>query len=55
MWWLLCGGAGFLAICIFTYSLCFVAGRADELAGLQEWQQEIREDKAWAAREAARR
>jgi membrane protein YdbS with pleckstrin-like domain len=39
MWWLLCGGAFFLAVCVFTYSLCFVAGRADERLGYQEWQQ----------------
>jgi hypothetical protein len=39
MWWLLCGGAGFLAVCVFVYSLCVVAGRADEQSGLQEWQQ----------------
>ena len=46
LWWLICGGAGFLAVCVFVYSLCFVAGRADELAGLQEWQQGEAKDEA---------
>ena len=33
MWWLLCGGAGFLAVCVFVYSLCAAAARADDIQG----------------------
>ena len=33
MWWLLCGGAGFLAECVFVYSLCAAAARADDIQG----------------------
>jgi len=29
MWWLLCGGAFFLAVCVFTYSLCVAAARGE--------------------------
>ena len=39
MWWLLCGGAFFLAVYVFVYSLCVVGGGSDEQSGLQEWQQ----------------
>lgn len=31
MWWLLCGSAAFLAVCVFVYSLCQAAGRENEL------------------------
>lgn len=30
MWWLLCGSAAFLAVCVFIYSLCQAAGRENE-------------------------
>ena len=33
MWWVICGGGVFLAVCVFTYSLCFVAARADDIQG----------------------
>ena len=33
IWWLLCGGTWFLATCVFVYSLCFVAARADDIQG----------------------
>ena len=39
MWWLLCVGAGFLAVCVFVYSMCFISQCSDERLGLNEWQQ----------------
>jgi F0F1-type ATP synthase assembly protein I len=39
MWWLLCGGAFFMAACVFVYSLCFISQSSDERLGLNEWQQ----------------
>jgi F0F1-type ATP synthase assembly protein I len=39
MWWLICGGAWFLATCIFVYSMCNISQRSDERLGLNEWQQ----------------
>ena len=35
MWWVICGGGVFLAVCVFTYSLCFVAARADDIQGMR--------------------
>ena len=39
MWWLLCGGVFFLAVCVFVYSMCFISQSSDERLGLNEWQQ----------------